>query len=826
MKRYKHRERGSITVFLSILLIPTIFLTGLLTDLARIKLYSNQALMTADNYGEAVLTQYDNVLKELYGLFSVTQNEEGLEAVATLQDYMKTSFDPTINATQFKHLKGTIINKGKSYDGNYMPYKEADVKLEWEKASDSANLSNVDVLSTQIGDFMRYRVVKEGADWLLEALDSAKHVEADTEVMEKKTELDDQVGKALNAEKAFYEQLKKMNSYYDSFLKMGLNKNYQNAKNEIDKLTSSDRYKEYIQAAKEASEAEKNPSQKAEKENEEEAEGESDTIDLSAEGLYFSNQFDQIVKPYKNTFDGLKSSQYPVDFDNYVAEAGNLLEAAMNFEREVNKIQTASQQVRDLVDENAENDVSEDLKTSVRDDLDAHYGNVIDSDKADTYIRIANSFMKSENLKNNDDLQAEASKIYYSLEQEESYYLRYYNHEQDTFPSNFRVNRAAELSINAKCKSFQDSYMDTYKELKKSYEDGSTDSEAESEAKSRQSEAEGKVDDAEKAFETDEEESSARNIPAGIEIGKDGKASIFHFDGIIKSAASLLNLNWKEAGNELLLKTYTVVYDFGMFTDRITEKKEEEQESLTGYSLCEDINYLYGAELEYLYGGFKNSSENLKETRNQIVMFRAAVNLASTFTVTEVNEAINAITEACMAANPLLGIAVAAALRLGVAAIETYADWSQLKDGKSVTLIKMRLDELSAYDDIVAMLPEVDEKKESSAKQATTKRSIELNYEQYLTLLLIIFTPRDTITQRTGDLICLNVNNVEQGSDFSSLAFRMDQAITAVKASCSVHLNYTIMPDGYVKKVASAEDYASIKEYEKHYYKYSIIRGY
>ena len=81
----------------------------------------------------------------------------------------------------------------------------------------------------------------------------------------------------------------KMNSYYDSFLKMGLNKNYQNAKNEIDKLTSSDRYKEYIQAAKEASEAEKNPSQKAEKENEEEAEGESDTIDLSAEGLYFSN---------------------------------------------------------------------------------------------------------------------------------------------------------------------------------------------------------------------------------------------------------------------------------------------------------------------------------------------------------------------------------------------------------------------------------------------------------------------------------------------------------------------------------------------------------
>lgn len=824
MKRYKHRERGSSTVFLSILLIPTIFLTGLLTDLARIKLYSNQALMTADNYGEAILTQYDNVLKELYGLFSVTQNAEGKEAVETLQDYMKTSFDPSMNATQFKHLKGTILNKGKSYAGNFAPYKEADVKLEWEKASEDADLDNLDVLSTQIGDFMRYRIVKEGADWLLEALDNAKHVKADTEVLEKKTELDDQVEKALNAEEAFYKQFKKMNSYFDSFLKLGLNQNYQNAKTEIDKLKKTERYKEYIQAAKEAADAEKNPPQETEQENrEDETKDGEDTIDLSEEGSYFAEEFKKIVRPYKDAFDGLNRSKYPVDFDNYDNEAEKLLEAAEKFQKESAKIQTASQQVRDLVDENVENDVSEDLKTSVRDDLDAHYGNVTDSGKANTYIRIAKSFI---NFSNNDELQTQATKIYYSLEQEESYYLRYFNQDQDQFPDNFHVNRASELPINSTCKSIQDSYRDTYNDLKKSYGDGSEDSKVEKEAKAKKKDANDKVDDMEAAFETEKEESSARNIPAGVDIGEDGKAGIFHFSGIIKSAADLIGKGWREAGNELLLKTYTVVYDFGMFSDRITEKKEEKQESLTGYELCEDINYLYGAELEYLYGGFKDSSENLKETRNQIVMFRAAMNLASTYTITEVDEAIKGITKACMAVNPFLGIAVAAALRLGVAAIETYEDWSQLKDGESVTLIKMKLNELSAYDDIVAWLPEVGQKETDSSKQTTTKKSIELNYEQYLTLLLIIFTSRDKITQRTGDLICLNVNNVEQGSGFSSLSFRMDQAITAVKTSCSVHLNYTVMPDGYAKIVASPENYASINEYEKHYYKYSIVRGY
>ena len=33
-----------------------------MVDLARIKLYSNQAVMTADNYGEAVISMYRNSL--------------------------------------------------------------------------------------------------------------------------------------------------------------------------------------------------------------------------------------------------------------------------------------------------------------------------------------------------------------------------------------------------------------------------------------------------------------------------------------------------------------------------------------------------------------------------------------------------------------------------------------------------------------------------------------------------------------------------------------------------------------------------------------------
>ena len=113
--------RASVTVFVTIILIPTIVLSGILTEIARINLYGNQALMTADNYGETVLTQYDDLLKELYGLFAVTQDEEALKGLETLQEYMKTSFSPNSKTISFQHLQGTFLNKGTSYEG-FTPY--------------------------------------------------------------------------------------------------------------------------------------------------------------------------------------------------------------------------------------------------------------------------------------------------------------------------------------------------------------------------------------------------------------------------------------------------------------------------------------------------------------------------------------------------------------------------------------------------------------------------------------------------------------------------------------------------------------------------------
>lgn len=876
-KRKKYCERGSITVFLTMILIPTIVLSGLLTDLARIKLYSNQALVTSDNYAEAVLTQYDNVLKELYGLFAIRQDEDAMDAIETLQNYMKTSFDPSASSVEWKHLQNTAFNKGKSYDG-FMPYKSADLKLDWEVADVKANLANEDVLATQIGDFMRYRVVEEGAEWILDLTEQTKNMKADIDVVSEKNELDKVAGDVMEAQKAFYRQLEKMNSYGD-YLK-ALNSSYQKIflghTGDIRKGTKKDfyyfnqslnssnkenqeRYDKYITAAEAAANGDTGSEKKTEEQDGKDSDkgDKKEKIDLNKEGTYFLSETDDIIDSYRDIYDGKQAQTYPVNFSNYQEEAQKLDKLADDYAKAVAATAKKKEQMEQAL---SSDNVSDSLKESMEDEVKNQYGTLLDPKTENDYKAIAQIFLQQVD---NDAMKEEADLISECLEDYQKYYLRYYYGLQDSIEQ--RPDTAGAIQISRHYKDFKSvsSYAEIYRQLEDAYGQTGNSKQLEKKAKSKKKEAEKYSKEAQENLKKEEEKCSARNIPSGVGIGKDGKAKIFDFSGIIESAKEMVDTSGiAETGNELLLKIYTTTYDCGMFSDRVTEKKDKEAISLTDYPISENINYLYGAELEYLFGGFKNSNENLKQTRNQILTFRASMNMIASFTISDVNTAINEISSAFMEVPPL-AIAVNAALRLGFTAAESYGDWRLLKDGKSVAVMKMKLTDLSAYDSIVSLLPGLAEKKgqkdetksgdktesskvslkktdeikldlnktdsEKGAITKGTKTTLKLNYEQYMVALLLLFTSSKDIIGRTGDLICLNVNNVTQGSDFSKLTFTMDKAVTAVKASCSVHLNYAVMPDGFAKtlfKEDEAGTYKSMKEVEKHYYKYSIVRGY
>ena len=240
LKLFLNRSRGSITVMVTLLLVPTIFFTGFLTDLARIKLGSNQAVMAADNYGEAILTEYNYLLKELYGLFAISDNEEGKAAIEELQKYMQTSFDPSSETITWDHLAGFTGYKSGDYAG-CMPYKDAEVTLDM-KFVEASKLGSQEILSTQVGDFMRFRIIQEFMDsdvqdTLMEALEQGQKAEKDSAVLDSKTDFDDAVAKLIEAMDEYYGVLKKINHYPEYI--SNINSAYETAKQDFSDIVNS-----------------------------------------------------------------------------------------------------------------------------------------------------------------------------------------------------------------------------------------------------------------------------------------------------------------------------------------------------------------------------------------------------------------------------------------------------------------------------------------------------------------------------------------------------------------------------------------------------------
>ena len=179
------------------------------------------------------------------------------------------------------------------------------------------------------------------------------------------------------------------------------------------------------------------------------------------------------------------------------------------------------------------------------------------------------------------------------------------------------------------------------------------------------------------------------------------------------------------------------------------------------------------------------------------------------------------------AAAPLVRIAVSLALRLGVASMETVADWNKLKDRDKVMLYKTKVGDLSSTD-ISSFLGGFDGNKSFGSGEGSG--GLKLGYEDYIKVLLYLLVDQNTLLDRTSDLIALNVNQAEQKADtLTTLNFKMSKTMTAITSYCKAHIDMVVIPDNFLEQ-AYADDTEGTKEkieaIDDGYIKYSVIRGY
>ena len=895
-------ERGSVTVFLTLILIPTIIITAVLMDMSRIRLFSNQAIMAADNYAEGVLAEYDNLLKELYGVFAVTQDKEGVEAINDLREYVKTSFDPSGKIMNFGHLAGIL---SKDIDG-FMPYKPKEAEegivvgkdeFPYYEAVEGANLSNPYVLGTQIGDFMRYRMFKklgkseEEGGGVLDTLDSLKSIEADSEVAKKMENVMKKISAIIEKQEEFYDKVFDIEDEYYNYLDM-LNIMYDVAQDggdvdyeirglhslsldhvsfvfmedypfDNDEATSDEptgmralingEYKKYFKKRKALGEASANVNS----DEDEDEDDEEKKSQIEKELRWYSDS-------YQSVYNGADSSKFKVRIDNYAAIADGLKPEAENLMSSLDDLMETIEDVESgLNDEN----ISENMRKNVKSTLDI-YKHL--SDYSDGYGKIAENFINQKSL--NEEFKHAAELINNYLRASVDYYLNIRpilsediksnledNFWQKKYMKNFIVEDVEHINIekfkrysytrgngasdfllyNKLNEAFYKWVNNSYRELKNI----------------TQSSQEILENGKNKLEKEDENTDGIKKIPENFEIEDTGS---------ISQSGSISDFFKKGTLDTRINKIYTISYALGMFSNYV-DKNKGSKTSMTGYDMSR-LNYMYGGELEYLLRGSREPKENLNDTRNKILTFRSGVNLASTFTISKINNFINEYTLLELKDNPMDAIAYNVEFRLTMADVETVVDWMLIKKSKKVALMKNKLDDLSAKKETIYLLKtfgirndyvtrlrgEVIGELEYSIKQKTglnegsnlsegegnDSRSIKLDYSQFVNIMLMIFVDTDTLVKRTGNLICINVNNAINNGNLDSQRFTLKNAVTAVKGTSSVHFKFFMLPNGFggrnnyegmgafSRKVVDQDTYNKMKEIEKNRYMFSVIRGY
>ena len=909
LKLFLKRGKGSISVFVTVIMVPVIFFIGFLVDLTRIKFCGNQAVMAADNYGEAILTDYDNLLKELYGLFALTQNEEGKEALDRLDSYVKeyymTSFQPNENRISFGHLQD--FTGTRPYEG-WMPYQNAVVAFEAAPV-EGATLNDPKIFNTQIGDFMKFRIIQTVGDdmeGIVQAIESVQDMESNIEAVEKRDEITDKAAKVLEAAQDYYVQLEALWQYPDYI--QTINSTYAAGMQSIEKLLKEkysyykaymDEDSEAIEAAlehrkeiEEAEESEGNPESgdgsgtEGQPGTGAESEGEAPAVEpLTEEEERLCKIDDEYEEHLDHSPDSLQAAfdlaesaltaqierkdvlttsygsgavvadhngnkDVTVNFDNFDQKAADLKSAAVTLANRLEDLEELRGQLDDILqDENVTKELKEGIEAEMA-ELDKLFGGGNGYYSADSYKELADHIVSYSGQNSAYKLQAE--KMRQSIEDRGEECI-------DSYPELSKLPDYEEALDFQQLVYFGTGYVTIHDSLQDCFGNASADSKKK-EAEKKQDDAADLLGDVGDALDQEGEIAGGRDIPSGGDfagMGDSGAAGGFDITGMIGSASKSFGSNTlADTGNRLLTKLYLVQYDFGMFTSSVTNiedtdaamkgleavaeenpgaagESETVQLSLTGYPMAPNINYLYQSEIEYLLGGHNSSKENLNEARNKILAFRVVMNYASTYTVKPINSAIESVSSAFAAVptvGPILKIAVAAALRLAVAGIETYGDWVLLTKGEAVCVLKKEPGDLS----VTALPGEFAEGLNSLLGNIDTKGSksgqFELDYEQYCMIMMLFLTRSEDLSQRSADLITLNVNTVKQqtGSDgeLSSLEFKMEDTVTAVDVTCAVQLDMVVMPKGFAKSTVDDGTYAAIEAFEDNTYKFTVTRGY
>lgn len=188
----KESQKGSITIFLSIILLAMVLVAGVIVDGARINTAKPQIKRALETSIRSALAGYNMDLKEKYGLFALNQNDKvHLEEI--IKDYLN---------------KNLMIDKEELDDKNISNYLNLyDYKIESIEVKPIFNLCENPVTRQQILEYMKYRGPKEIGKEFINKLELLKKAGPTSEAYKKRIDFEKELKNIEKFQRQVYKNI-------------------------------------------------------------------------------------------------------------------------------------------------------------------------------------------------------------------------------------------------------------------------------------------------------------------------------------------------------------------------------------------------------------------------------------------------------------------------------------------------------------------------------------------------------------------------------------------------------------------------------------------
>lgn len=183
-------NKGAVSIFLVIVMVPMLVLSGIFVDMSRITLAKSVAESSGELTLNTALTNYDAVLKDMYGLFATSQNTD--ELFENLENYYKQCIEAAgVAEADAEDYVAQIMQLIKSESGRDDLLNMNLTGFEVTKPT-GGSLANPAILKSQIVEFMKYRGPINLGSGIFDALSSLKNVKKQSELVDNKNKFYEQ----------------------------------------------------------------------------------------------------------------------------------------------------------------------------------------------------------------------------------------------------------------------------------------------------------------------------------------------------------------------------------------------------------------------------------------------------------------------------------------------------------------------------------------------------------------------------------------------------------------------------------------------------------